>query len=350
VWRYRYRVDGRQLRKTFGTKAEPLSRKQAERAVRNMEPATPAPAVKDGRTFGDVLTEWLDYGRTTQGKHWAPRTADDNRRQVETRIRPALGDIRLPDLTPLRLEQLYEEWTDEGLSDNTAHRYAAVISSALSLAVRREYIEVSPAARAVAPAATKSTKKIPNADEVGRLLIAAAEYGKDMAPAIALAALTGARAGEVCALRWADIDLKRGRVLVNKSAYEVGGKVGIKHTKTEEQHVARIEGGNLVGLQAVLGKPGDPDTYVIGGETEPVNPGVISDRFVSVRGAAHIRNVTFHQLRKYIATTWHQAGVPGRAIADMIGWKSTRMLDVYVGATESGYDAAAAVELLPVSS
>ena len=98
----------------------------------------------------------------------------------------------------------------------------------------------------MAPAATKSTKKIPTAEEVAKLLQAAESYGKDMAPAIAIAALTGARAGEVCALRWCDIDLKRGRVIIDKSATEVGGVVSIKGTKTGDERVARIEGRNLL--------------------------------------------------------------------------------------------------------
>ncbi len=344
VWRYRWREDGRQLRATFGSKADPLTRKQVERAVRNMEPVETAQKSSGGPTFGDVLTEWLDYGRTQQGKRWAPRTADENRSQVENRIRKPLGDIPLAELSADHLERQYAVWTDvDGLSDNSVHRFAALISSALSFAVRRRYIAAAP--KAVAPAATKSTKKIPTADEVGKLLRAAEDYGLDMAPAIAIAALTGARAGEVCALRWADVDLKHGRILINKSATEVGGVVSIKSTKTEDERIARVVGRNLAVLQAVC-QSGPADTYVIGGGTEPVNPGVLSDRFVCVRGAAHVRGVTFHSLRKYLATQWHLAGVPDRVIADSIGWKSTRMLDVYVGSTHSGADAAAAVELL----
>ena len=91
---------------------------------------------------------------------------------------------------------------------------------------------------------------------------------------------------------------------------------------------------------------GPADTYVIDGGTKPMNPGVLSDRFVSVRGAAHVRGVTFHSLRKYCATQLAADGVSGRDIANMVGWKSTRMLDVYVGGTQAGADAAAAVELL----
>ena len=156
--------------------------------------------------------------------------------------------------------------------------------------------------------------------------------------------LTGARAGEVAALRWCDIDLKRGTIRIDKAATEVNGLVSIKGTQTGEEHIARVENGNLVVLQTVLGKPGDPDAYVIDGDH---NYYTVSEELRLIAGLAHIRNIGFHQLRKFYATTLHAAGVPDRAIADTIGWKSTRMLDVYVGATESGSDAAAAVELLP---
>jgi integrase len=347
VWRYRYRIDGKQLRATFGTKAEPLTKKQAEKAVRNLERVEPAPTATDGRTFGQLLDEWLSHGRTIRGARWAPVTKSTNTGMVDHRIRPVLGPIRLADLTAAHLQTAYDTWTADGLSDNSVHRLAALISSALSFAVIRDYIDVSPAAKAVPPAATKSTKKIPTTAEVAKLLSAAQAYGKDMEKAITIAALTGARAGEVCALRWSDIDLKRGTVRIDKSATELDGKVSIKGTKTGDERIARVEGNNLVFLKSALGKPGDPDTYVIDGKTEPINPGIISDRFVSVRGLANLKNIGFHSLRKYYATALAEAGVPAKAIADIVGWTSTRMLDVYVGATKSGFDAAAAVELMP---
>jgi integrase len=93
--------------------------------------------------------------------------------------------------------------------------------------------------------------------------------------------------------------------------------------------------------------PRAPDSYVIDGDKGPVDPGRLSDRFVSVRGLAHLRGVTFHSLRKYFATSLLSAGVPAHAVARAGGWKSTRMVfDVYGRGTEAGADQAAAVELL----
>jgi integrase len=335
------------MRATFGSKTAPLTRKQTERAVRNREPVAPAPTATDARTFGAVLDEWLSHGRTIRGSRWAPVTANTNRGMVEYRIKPVLSQIRMADLAAAHLQSAYDSWAAEGLSDNTVHRLAALIKSALSFAVIRDYINVSPAAKAVAPAATKSTKKIPTANEVAELLAAAEAYGKDMDKAITISSLTGARSGEVAALRWEDIDLKSGTIVIDKSATEVDGVVSVKGIKTGDERIARVEGNNLLFLQRALGTPGDPDTYVIDGKSTPVNPGVISDRFVSVRGLAHIKNISFHQLRKFYATTLSANGVPAKAIADIVGWKSTRMLEIYVGATKSGYDAAARVELLP---
>jgi integrase len=223
-----------------------------------------------------------------------------------------------------------------------------LISSALTLAVRRDYIEHNPAIKAVAPTPSIPRKKLPLAAEVVRLIRAGEKFGHSMGPAIALAALTGARAGEVAALQWQDIDLRRGRVRIDKAATEVEGRIIVKSTKTDDEHTARVEGPNLVILRRTLGKPGPKGSYVVDGGIKPINPGIISDRFTKVRTLARVRTVTFHSLRGYWATALLDAGVPVHAVAKAGGWRTERMvLERYGQATKSGADQAAAVELLP---
>ena len=222
----------------------------------------------------------------------------------------------------------------EGLSDNTVHRFAAPISlGAVLRSAPTTTSKASPATVAVAPAATKSTKKIPTADEVAKLLRAAEDYGHDMGPAIAVAALTGARAGKVSAPRWAHVDLKRGTSSASTSRRpRSAARVSIKGTKTGDERTAKVEGRNLAVLPAV-GPAGTGrhvrDRWRVGAG-EPwravrsvrVHPSRCARPWCDVPLAAQVPS----------PRRWHLAGIPGpRGIADSIGWKSTRMLDVYVG-------------------
>ena len=52
-----------------------------------------------------------------------------------------------------------------------------------------------------------------------------------MATAIALAALTGARRGELVALRWSDVDLEAGMIRIERALTVVGG---ISHRGADE--------------------------------------------------------------------------------------------------------------------
>ena len=100
-------------------------------------------------------------------------------------------------------------------------------------------------------------------------------------------------------------------------------------------------------LNVVL-DPGKPDHYVIGNSAKPINPNQITDGFTSVRGAAHVRGVTFKSLRHYWTTSMADAGVPVKDIASG-RWKSDRMVREVYGrhATLAGSDKMAEVELLP---
>ena len=82
----------------------------------------------------------------------------------------------------------------------------------------------------------------------------------------------------------------------------------------------------------------------------PIEPSKITDRFVSVRGKAHIRGVRFHDLRHAHVTQLLSAGVDATTVANRVGHACTRMtLDRYAHALPAGDMAAAAIigALLP---
>jgi integrase len=297
-------------------------------------------------TIAALMEEWLDHGRTKSGKPWTRRTANDNRTQVEQYVVPTLGHIPVAELCARDLERAYSTW-GRSVSDSSVSRYARLVSSALSLAVRRGYRDDNPASVAVAPAQGKSKTKVPTDAEVAKLRTAAEAYGKSMPAVIALSVLTCARAGSIAALCWADVDLKAGSVRIATSASAVGGVVEIGDTKNETSRTVPIKGANLTYLKQALGTPGDPDTYVIDGGDEPINPAVLTDRFTAVRGLAHVRGVTLTGLRHYFVSRLCDAGVSPYDVAALGGWKSVRMvLEIYGHHTTAGIDRAAEVAMI----
>jgi integrase len=351
-WDYGVRINGRQVWRR-SPRGQQLTAKQAERWKNEMyaqlvaEPppqAVPVPA----RTVGDLLNEWCDRGRSARGVEWSRRQKNDTRSRLDHRIIPTLGDIRLADLTSVDIENAYDQWSrEDGLTDSSVHRHAADVRSALSFAARRGY-EVGPTAGlAVAPPQPKSKAKPITIEQLPKLLDAAEKFGHDMLSAICLAATTGARRGEIAALRWSDIDLERGTIRVERQAVVVQGDVFIEDTKNDAQYDARLSARDVAVLNEVL-DPGEPAHYVIGNSAKPINPNQITDGFTSVRGLAHVRGVTFKSLRHFWTTSMADAGVPMKDIASG-RWKSDRMPREVYGrhATLAGSDKMAEVELLP---
>jgi integrase len=121
--------------------------------------------------------------------------------------------LRVDKLTGSHLDHLYAGLLSRGLSPASVRRRHAVIHAALERAVKWGLIVANPADRATPPRPTPSTASAPALDVVQQLIDAAESEGcAVLATAVALAAVTGARRGELCALRWSDVDWQK-RVL-----------------------------------------------------------------------------------------------------------------------------------------
>ena len=79
---------------------------------------------------------------------------------------------------------------------------------------------------------------------------AAEKYGPSprMVSAIWLAYVTGAREGEVAALRWSDVDLDNGSFRVERSIGETNGAIYVKDTKTGDRRTGSLDEPELVEL------------------------------------------------------------------------------------------------------
>ena len=170
--------------------------------------------------MGQLLDKWLEATEP----HQRPRTVYENKRKIEARIRPKLGSIRLSKLGADTLDAAYRQWLDEGLS------------AACRQAAKWGWIDAVPTARATPTSVTRKEMVVPTPDQLSRLVKAADGIDPVIASAVALAAPTGGRRGELVALKWSDIDLVIGRLHIVRSLTVTRGE---QHTGATKTHAAR---------------------------------------------------------------------------------------------------------------
>ena len=103
------------------------------------------------------------------------------------------------------------------MATSTVRQVHAVISGALSAAVRWDWIAANPARGAVRPRQAPPQPDPPSPADAARIVDGAFAVDDDWGTLVWLVMTTGMRRGEVCALRWSRVDLDLGVVDVRRS-------------------------------------------------------------------------------------------------------------------------------------
>jgi len=154
-------------------------------------------------TVGDLLDQFLEHARS-RGR--SPNTLRGYRQNAETIMRPELGQIKLARLTARDLDRLYAKLSAKGNAPMTVRHVHAFIGAALRQGERWQLLDRNVSRQATPPTVHPAKVVAPKPDEVQRIVAAAEATEPAFAALLLLAALTGARRGELCALRWSDVD------------------------------------------------------------------------------------------------------------------------------------------------
>ena len=172
-------------------------------------------------SVGELLDRWLD----DVGPHRSAYTLREYRRMADKNIKPAIGAVRLDRLTARQLDAFYKRLGESGLSDASVRRHHSLLHAALGRAVKWGLVSSNPSDRATSPTPVRSTATAPSSLDVQKVLAAAEAHNPSLAAGIALGAVTGARRGELAALRWSDVDWKRRTLRVARSLTVIGSGV-----------------------------------------------------------------------------------------------------------------------------
>lgn len=252
-----YDISGKKIRKTKIIKINPNLSEKRKTKLLEVECAKYEEEIKNGVAGKDDI-KFIDFTLN----EWKPNYADKNlalttvtryMEFLESRIFPAIGHLKLKDITPQVLNKFYNYLATpeaskkvkkdkngkvisrEPLAPRMQLHHHRVISAILEKAVKWQFLKENPARRAEPP-------KVPRKEQIyldekqTKELISLLEKAEQPYKTFCLLTLwTGARRGEICGLEWKDIDLKEKTLKIERTSQLVKGTGLItKTTKTEQ--------------------------------------------------------------------------------------------------------------------
>ncbi len=278
-----------------------------------------------------TFAQWLDYWyRDIILPQIEETTAYGYHGMIENYLKPQLGEIRLQKLSARDIQQYYTWLMDEKeLSPNTVIKHHNLLTNTLNAAERQEYITKNPM-RAVSPPKKRQREaKFYTPEQLGILLEKVA--GTRLELPVYICAYLGLRRGELCGLRWSDVDFEHLTITIEHTRTQAGKKEIEKGTKTasstrtlylpdtlcdmlkaakEHQQACRAEYKNAYD---------DNDYVVVMEDGKPFRPNYLSELFGKFLADNDLPKIVLHELRHTFASLSNQAGIPAYNIGKALG-------------------------------
>ena len=329
--------------------ADQASEQRAKVIAAHRTGTLPSDDSRRNETVGEFLDRWLRV--KVESCELRPSTARSYGGHITRHLVPHLGEIRLRDLRRDHIERMFTAIRKATANDprpvgpTTERRILATLSSAIRDAVRAGELSTDHTAYVRLRKVDRPRVKPWKSDQywafVTRLEAEPADSaGGRLLPVVQVVAGTGLRLGEVLGLRWSDVDLTGGYLVVQQAAHQVGAVVSYGPPKTASgdgrevpltgwvPDVLRAWRKQQMGERLAFGpdytETGLVFTHEDGAALQPQSVSKSFHRLVtSVRVPFEPLPVTrFHDLRHLTATMLLQAGVPLVVVSKLIGHSS----------------------------
>lgn len=330
-WVAQVRIKGERLAKSFGTQKE--CRAWIKLIQVQIENGLHLDATKLG--VGEYLNQWLkDIEGTIK-----PKTLSQYEGIVRNHLAPKLGMLKLGDLQPYHIQQVYSNLKEKGHSQRNVQLTHSVLHRALVMAERQGLIGRNPVKAITPPKVLQKEMKVLNDNQVRQLLIAAQA---DRYEALYhLAITTGLRQGELLGLKWGDIDWSANTLQVKRQLQRMKGE-GLVFSPPKTKAGLRLVqlGSGGMRLMAEHRKRQDIERQRLDWqENEMVFPSMVGTPtgqrnlhkfFKRMLKKAGLPDIRFHDLRYTAATLMLMNGIPLIVVSRRLGHsKPSVTLDIY---------------------
>ncbi len=322
--------------------------KQVSRTVRGTKRAAKqlaaeltvsAPPPSEGHTVADALDAWLETNAPT----WAASTVRDQTSRASLVKADKIARTVVDRLSVADVDRWHARLRDRGVGEASIRNQHLVLRAAMSLAARWGWVSTN----VVAIATLGRRKSVPRAAMVGadvrKVIAAAAERDPAAGLALRLAAVTGARRAELCALVWSDLDGDRLTIDSSIAIVRTGTTDDKRQpdlvdaaTKTANQRTVRLDEQTIAMIEALRAVRKQWGPWMLNPGERPLNPERLTNWWrLARRDAGLDERWRLHDLRHWSATEAIGHGHDIRTVAGRLGHANPAMtLRTYAHAIE----------------
>lgn len=339
TYQIRIMVNGETAKASAKTRKEAESKLCAMRA--DLERGT---YMKPDKT---TVSEWFDTYMTEYKENAVKEVSTYAYRSVfKTHVAPAIGDRQLHSVRPSQLQKILNGIKEGGYSNETIQFVNQIMHQMFKQAVKEGIILRNPCEGVTTP---KGKPREPHTaltvDQQARFTAWLLDEDQLLNPFVKMMLYTGMRCGEVCALQWQDVDLKKNVIHVRHTLHWLKGKGSVLTTpktkcsirdiplQPQARRILKKERSRLLSdsVNAFSG-----ETFVFhDGDMKPIQYNRVN-RYVS-RISEQIQKqdptfpaVTTHVMRHTFATRAIENGMPPQVLKSILGHSSLAMtMDLY---------------------
>lgn len=282
-------------------------------------------------TVKELALEWFSVSKNRIKES----TAANYRMKIEKHIIPTFGGMNA---AMLKAKTVYD-FTEKKLHEGLSARYVSdiiVVLKAIFKYASREYHINNVTDGITMPKKSKPEIIIMSKDEQKRLASYINNNRNKSTLGVALSLYTGMRIGEICALRWENIDMEK-RVLNVRNTiqriqcFEGSSKTKVIIAEPKSRSSLRkipIPDCLIPMLSELKGKDG---SFILTGTEKPIEPRTMQYRFKRILKNAGVSEYNFHVCRHCFASGAVELGFDVKTLSEILGHSSVQItLDRYI--------------------
>ena len=282
-------------------------------------------------TVEKIYVEWLNavVNRVKES------TLANYQNKFEKHILPEFGEIPCADLTAGRINAFINKKLAEGLSASYVRDIFTVFKTILKYAQEEYGFKLSLKNVVLPKSERKQVEKISDTEQ--KKLVSYLKANMSLTSfGILLSLFMGLRIGELCGLKWEDVDFQHKVLHIRRTVQRISSANGNRKTKIVISAPKSATSFREIAIPDALMKyfemfRDEADHFILSGADKPVEPRTMQYRYKKILRSAEMEDHNYHKLRHTFATNSAEKGFNVKALSAVLGHSSvTLTLNRYI--------------------